>query len=173
MLDLRDHSVWSNAFFLLPAGPAFAMGFLPGLVMLVVGGSLAYASGRYHTTYEREEQGEDAYTMLTYLTGLIGVILFPVIEWALLLPVVAAPLHRRFVWMINSYVAVPIYGALALGLLAFQTGVSAAVLTISLAIGGGAIKLYQPGPRSRLHSIWHFLGGLSAASALFVLLLYG
>jgi hypothetical protein len=109
--------------------------------------------------------------MLTYLSALFAAVLSPWSAWALLLPVAAAPLHERYVWAIDSYVVVPLWIAATLAALAFQAGLLAAALPGALALAGGSIKLAQPGPRTRLHSLWHLFGGLSAASALFALVL--
>jgi len=172
MLDLDSHSVLTNSFYLLPAVPAALLGPVVGGVVTGAALWLAYGSGRYHTTYGREAQGEDVAAMLTYLSALFAAVLSPWSVWAILLPVAAAPLHERYVWAIDSQVAAPLWIAASLFALALQTGLLAAVLAGVFVILGGAIKLAQPGPRSRLHSLWHVFGGLSAASSLFALYLY-
>jgi len=172
MLDLDSHSVLTNSFYLLPAVPAALLGPLVGGVVTGAALWLAWGSGRYHTTYGRQAQGEDVAAMLTYLSALFAAVLSPWSAWALLLPVAAAPLHERYVWAIDSYVAAPLWIAASLLALALQVGLLPAALPGALALAGGAIKLAQPGPRSRLHSLWHVFGGLSAASALFALYLY-
>lgn len=164
-----DDSVWTNAFYLMPGVAGFLIGPLQGIVAVLAGANLAYKSGRYHTTYKRDEQGGDVSALLTYLVALIAVILSGHSEWFLLLPVVAAPLHRRFVWEIDSYVAAPLYIGLALLLLTLQVGILYALIPAAFIGGGGAIKVLQPGPRSQLHSLWHVLGGASAASAIVLL----
>lgn len=163
-LDIEDDTVWSNLFYLLPAPFTFMIGIIPGTVVLLAGLNLFYRSGRYHTTYERHEQGDDASAMLTYLVALISATLSPCSLWFLLLPVVAAPLHRRFVWDIDSYVATPIYIVAALIITYFQVGLWAGIPAL-FAIAGGLVKLSQPGPRTKRHSLWHLFGGVSAASA--------
>jgi hypothetical protein len=172
MLDLDSHSVLTNSFYLLPAVPAALLGPLVGGVVTGAALWLAWGSGRYHTTYSRQAQGEDVAAMLTYLSALFAAVLSPWSAWALLVPLLAAPLHERYVWAIDSYVAAPLWIAASLFALALQVGALPAALPGALALAGGAIKLAQPGPRSRLHSIWHVFGGLSGASALFALYLH-
>lgn len=172
MLDLDSHSVLTNGAYLLPAVPAALLGPLVGGVVTGAALWLAWGSGRYHTTYGREAQGEDVAAMLTYLSALFAAVLSPWSAWALLVPLLAAPLHERYVWAIDSQVAAPLWIAASLFALALQVGLLAAALPGALALAGGAIKLAQPGPRSRFHSLWHVFGGLSAASALFALYLY-
>jgi hypothetical protein len=172
MLDLDSHSVFTNGAYLLPALPAALLGPLVGGVVTGAALWLAWGSGRYHTTYGRKAQGEDVAAMLTYLSALFAAVLSPWSAWALLLPVAAAPLHERYVWAIDSQVAAPLWIAASLLALALQIGLFPAALPGAFALAGGAIKLSQPGPRSRLHSLWHVCGGLSAASALFALYLY-
>lgn len=172
MLDLDSHSVLTNGAYLLPAVPAALLGPVVGGVVTGAALWLAWGSGRYHTTYGREAQGEDVAAMLTYLSALFAAVLSPWSVWAILLPVAAAPLHERYVWAIDSYVAAPLWIAASLAALALQTGPIPAALPGALALAGGAIKLAQPGPRSRLHSLWHVFGGLSAASSLFAIYLY-
>lgn len=169
MLDLDDDSVYTNLCYLLPALPAFVLGAVEWGLVAGSGLYLAYSSAKYHTTYERQEQGQDVSAMLTYLSVLLAVVLASWSEWALLLPLVAAPLHERYVWDINSYVAAPIYIALSLVALGLQVGPLHAAPAAAFALAGGAVKLRQPGPRTWLHSFWHVFGGLSAALALFSL----
>ena len=171
MLDAKDDTVWTNAFYLAPVGPAFLVGPLQGLITAAASVFLAWRSGRYHTTYERDEQGGDVSAMLTYLAALGGVLASPWTLWALLAPVALGPVHERFVWAIDSYVATPIYILACLVVLALQAGPLAALGPTVLAALGGAIKWRDPGPKTRLHSLWHLCGGLSAALALFVLTL--
>jgi len=172
MLDLDSHSVFTNGAYFLPVVPAALLGPLVGGVVTGAALWLAWGSGRYHTTYRREAHGEDRAAMLTYLSALFAAVLSPWSAWALLLPIAAAPAHERYVWDIDVYVAAPLWIASSLFALALQTGLLAASLAGAFALAGGAVKLSQPGPRSWAHSLWHLLGGLSAASALLALYLH-
>lgn len=171
MLDLDDDSVYTNVFYALPVASAALLGPLELLVVLLASCFLSYRSARYHTTYDRPEQAGDVSAMLTYLSALGAVLASPWSSWSLLLPVAAAVLHERYVWAIDSYVAAPIYIGLCLVVLGLQAGPLHAAPAAVFALAGGAVKLLQPGPRTRLHSLWHVCGGLSAASALAALAL--
>jgi len=169
MLDHTEDTVYTNLAYLLPALPAAMLG---PLEFGLVGGAsvyLTYGSARYHTTYEREEQGLDVAAMLTYLTALLAALLASWSSWGLLLPVVAAPLHERYVWEIDSHVAVPVYVGGMMVALWLQVGLLQAAPSFLLIAVGAAAQL-STGPRAPLHSIWHVCGGLSASLALMFIL---
>ena len=170
MLDYTEDTVYTNLAYLLPAVPAAMLGPLEFGLVGAASVYLTYGSARYHTTYEREEQGQDASALLTYLSALLGALLASWSSWGLLLPVVAAPVHERYVWKIDTYVAAPAYIGVALVCLGLQVGLLQAAPSAALVAVGAAAQL-STGPRAPLHSIWHVCGGLSASLALLMLIL--
>jgi len=169
MIDHDDDTVWTNALYLLPTLPAMFLGASQAIVVAVASGFLAWRSARYHTTYKRPEQGGDVSAVLTYLVAIGAALASTWTPWALLAPIAAAPIHERYVWEIDSFVATPIYIVVALVILGLQVGVVAAIPSAGFAALAGLSHLSGDGPRGWAHSLWHIFGALAATWALLAL----
>lgn len=164
--DARDDIVYSNLAYILPA--LFAPTWMAQAALSLTGAALVGGSAVYHATYTREGQSLDVSTMMTDVAALTCAIAAQWTVWAWAVLPVATVGYWACPWRTNSYVHVPVWAGIALVVLAFQAGwwaLPAAVVFIS----GGAIKVYQPGTDSLLHSAWHVLGGLAGAAAMWVL----
>jgi hypothetical protein len=164
--DARDDVVYSNLAYILPA--LFAPTWVAQAVLSLTGAALVGSSAVYHATYTREGQSLDVSAMMTYVASLACAVAAQQAVWAWAVLPVAAVGYWAYPWRIDSYTHVPVWAGVALVMLAVQAGwwgLPAAVLFI----GGGAIKLAQPGRDAILHSLWHLLGGASGAAAMWVL----
>jgi hypothetical protein len=169
MIDTDDDTVWTNAFYLLPTLPATLLGVPQATVVGLASAFLAWRSARYHTTYERPEQGGDVSAVLTYLVAIGAALASTWSPWALLVPVAVAPLHERFVWHIDSFVATPLYIVACLAVLVPQVGIIETIPAAGLAALAGLSHLSGSGPRGWRHSLWHLFGALAATWALLAL----
>ena len=164
--DARDGVVYSNLAYILPA--VVAPTYAAQVVLSLTGAALVGGSAVYHATYTREGQSLDVSAMMTYVAALAYAVAAQWTVWAWTLLPVAAIGYWMYPWRIDSYVHVPLWGVAALVMLAMQVGWWAA-LPAAPALAGGAIKIYDPGPDTWLHSVWHVLGGLAGAAAMWVL----
>ena len=164
--DARDDVVYSNLAYILPA--VFAPTWAAQALLSLTGAALVAGSAVYHATYTRQGQSLDVSAMVTYVAALACAIAAQWTVWAWAVLSLAAVGYWRYPWRINSYVHVPLWGGAALAMLAVQSGWWAA-LPAAPALAGGAIKARQPGPDTWLHSVWHVLGGLAGAAAMWVL----
>lgn len=170
MLDHDDDTVWTNLFYLLPTLPAIFLGAPQAIVVGLASTFLAWRSARYHTTYERPQQGGDVSAVLTYLVAIGAALASTWSLWALLVPVAAAPIHERYVWEIDSMIATPIYILLALVILGLQVGLVLTIPSAGLAALAGLSHLSGEGPRGWAHSLWHVFGALAATWAIVAVL---
>ena len=164
--DARDDVVYSNLAYILPA--LFAPTYAAQVILSLTGAALVGGSAVYHATYTREGQSLDVSTMMTYVAALACAVAAQWTVWAWALLPVAAIGYWVYPWRINSYVHVPLWSLAVLVVLTVQVGWWA-VLPAAPALAGGAIKIYDPGPDTLLHSLWHVLGGLAGAAAMWVL----
>lgn len=161
--DWTDDVVWSNAAYLLPAFTALWDAEWTAVALMGVAGAyLAYASGLYHAVYTRRSQRLDVHAMMTYLIALAAVVASQWTPWAYAVVPLASAAYGRWTWDIDSYVHVPLWGALTLTGVAVQAGWWTLVPAGLFALGG-SIKLYDPGADTELHSLWHLAGGAAAA----------
>ena len=161
--DARDDVVYSNIAYVAPA--MVAPDWTTACVLMVTGAALVGGSAVYHATYMREGQSLDVSAMMTYLAALACAVAAQWTPWAWMPLPLAAYGYWRYPWRINSYVHVPLWSGATLVMLAVQVGWWAA-LPAAPALAGGAIKTYDPGPDTWLHSVWHVLGGLAGAAAM-------
>jgi len=164
--DAKDHVVYSNLAYILPA--LFAPTYAAQVILSLTGAALVGGSAVYHATYTREGQSLDVSTMLTYVAALACAVAAQWTVWAWVALPIATVGYWAYPWRIDSYVHVPMWTAAALMMLAVQAGWWALPAAV-LFIGGGAIKVAQPGRDAWLHSLWHLLGGLAGAAAMWVL----
>jgi hypothetical protein len=164
--DARDDVVYSNLAYILPA--LFAPTYVAQVILTLTGAALVGGSSIYHATYTREGQSLDASTMMVYVASLACAVGAQRTVWGWAVLPVAAVGYWMYPWRIDSFVHVPLWGAAALMMIAVQVGWWAA-LPAAPALAGGAIKIYDPGPESALHSVWHLLGGMVGAAAMWVL----
>jgi len=159
--DARDDVVYSNLAYIAPA--LVAIDAVAQAVMAITGAALCAASAVYHATYTRQGQSLDVSAMHTYLAGLACVVASQWTPWAWAVLPVAAIGYWMYPWRVNSYVHVPLWAALTLGMLSVQVG-AWALVPFGFFAAGGAIKVGQPGADTWLHSVWHVLGGVAAGS---------
>ena len=164
--NARDDVVYSNLAYILPV--LFAPTYAAQVILSLTGAALVGGSAVYHATYTREGQSLDVSTMMTYVASLTCAVGAQWTVWAWALLPVAAVGYWAYPRQTNSYVHVPAWTGIALVMLAFQAGCWALPPGV-LFIGGGVIKLAQPGRDAWLHSLWHLLGGLAGAAAMGVL----
>jgi len=164
--DARDDVVYSNLAYILPA--LFAPTYAAQVVLSLAGAALVGGSSVYHATYTREGQSLDVSAMMTYVAALTCAVAAQWTVWAWAVLPMAAVGYWTYPWEVDSYLHVPLWGISALGMIAVQVGWWAA-LPAAPTLAGGAIKIYDPGPESALHSAWHVLGGAAGAAAMWVL----
>ena len=164
--DARDDVVYSNLTYILPA--LFAPTYAAQVILSLTGAALVSGSAVYHATYTREGQSLDVSAMMTYVAALACAIAAQWAVWAWAALPVAAVYYWARPWQIDSYIHTPAWIVLALVVLAVQVGWWAA-LPAAPALAGGAIKIYDPGPDTWLHSVWHVLGGLAGAAAMWAI----
>jgi len=164
--DARDDVVYSNLAFILPA--LLAPTYAAQVALSLTGAALVGGSAVYHATYTRSGQSLDVSAMMTYVAALACAVGAQWTVWAWVPLPLAAYGYWRYPWRINSYVHVPLWGLAVLVMLAVQAGWWAA-LPAAPALAGGAIKTHDPGPDTWLHSVWHVLGGLAGAAAMWVI----
>jgi len=164
--DARDDVVYSNLAYILPA--IVAPTWTAQALLSLTGAALVGGSSVYHATYTREGQSLDVSAMMTYVAALACTVAAQWTVWAWALLPVAAVGYWRYPWRIDSFIHVPLWAGAALAGLAVQVGWWALPAAV-LFIGGGIIKLAQPGRDAWLHSLWHILGGLAGAAAMWVL----
>jgi hypothetical protein len=172
--DATDDVVWSNAFY-----PLAAFGAWPDMVTFAVvwgaGVALAVCSAAYHSTYARWAQRADVAAVMTYLVALNAAILSswaalgdPFLAWAIV-PIAGAA-YSVWTWQIDSHVHGPVWGALAMGLLAWQVGPVGLVAPVPVAAGIAVDQWVGGGqPDHPAHSAWHIGGALSVAVVLFLI----
>jgi len=164
--DARDDVVYSNLVYVAPA--MVAPDWTTACVLMVTGAALVGGSSVYHATYTREGQSLDVSAMMTYVAALACAVVAQWTVWVWALLPVAAIGYWVYSWRIDSFVHVPLWGGATLVMLAMQVGWWTA-LPAAPALAGGAIKIYDPGPDTWLHSVWHVSGGASGAAAMWVL----
>jgi hypothetical protein len=164
--DAKDDVVYSNLAYILPA--LFAPTSAAQVILSLTGAALVGGSAVYHATYTREGQSLDVSTMMTYVASLTCAVAAQWAVWAWAVLPIAAVGYWMYPWRVDSYVHVPVWAAAALAGLAVQVGWWALPAAVLFG-GGGAIKLAQPGRDAWLHSLWHLLGGLAGAAAMWVL----
>jgi len=164
--DTRDDVVYSNLVYILPA--LFAPTYAGRVILSLTGAALVGGSAVYHATYTREGQSLDVSAMMTYVAALACAVAAQWTVWAWVPLPLAAYAYWRYPWRVDSYVHVPLWAGAALVMLAVQAGWWAA-LPAAPALAGGAIKIYDPGPDRLLHSLWHVLGGLAGAAAMWAI----
>lgn len=168
--DWTDDSVYSNLWYVLPALVAVGgveswtgAAWLRAVVLWASSVGLAGASAYYHAYYTRLGQRLDVTAMMTYLASLAATAAAPWSLWAYAGVPVAGGLYGRYTWQVNSYYHVPAWALLILLLAGVQIGWYA-LIPGGLFVAGGTIRLYDPGADTTLHSLWHALGGVAAAS---------
>jgi len=167
----HDDSVWSNLAY--PAAALFAPTITAGLVVAVLGFSLAVMSGMYHHHYDDRAAKRDVWAMLAYVSGVASV------------PIAAF-----------ESIGVSVYGVPLLAAIAYwepprnaarrdlHVGMWAAAGIVLAGLHAGWIVLLPAGvfgcaviirrfleghSDSLMHSLWHVLGGVAAALLLFLL----
>jgi hypothetical protein len=164
--DWTDDSVWSNlAYLLLPVSCGFTGDWWGAALTLGTGAYLAFGSGYFHAVYSREARLLDTHAMMVYLASVFTVIAAHWTAWAYS----AVPLAFSAYWLYDtdSYLHVPIWTAITLALVAVRAGTDTIWPALFFA-AGGAIKWYDPGADTELHSLWHLAGGAAAATAVLV-----
>jgi hypothetical protein len=164
--NAHDDTVYSNIAYIAPAMVAPDWG--TACVLMVVGAALVGGSSVYHATYTREGQSLDVSTMMTYVASLACALAAQWTVWAWIVLPIATVGYWMYPWSIDSYIHVPLWGAGALVMLAIQAGWWAAPAA-ALFAAGGAIKAFDPGPDTWLHSVWHVLGAMAGAAAMLVI----
>jgi hypothetical protein len=164
--DAKDDVVYSNLAYVAPA--MVAPDWTTACVLMITGAALVGGSAVYHATYTREGQSLDVSAMMIYVTALACAVAAQWTVWAWAVLPVAAVGYWMYPWRTDSYVHVPLWGLAVLVMLAVQVGWWAA-LPAAPALAGGAIKTRQPGADTWLHSVWHVLGGLAGAAAMWVI----
>jgi len=164
--NARDDVVYSNLAYILPA--LFAPTYPAQAVLSLTGAALVGGSAVYHATNTREGQSLDVSTMMTHVAALTCAVAAQQAVWAWALLPIAAVGYWAYPWRIDSYLHVPVWALAALVMLAVQVGWWALPAAVLFG-GGGVIKLAQPGRDAWLHSLWHLLGGLAGAAAMWVL----
>lgn len=167
--DATDDVVWSNAFYPLAAFAAW-----PDMVTFAVvwgaGVALAVCSAAYHSTYARWAQRADVAAVMTYLATVSAAILSGVAAWAWAIVPIAGAVYSIWTWQIDSHVHGPVWGALAVVLLAWQVGPVGLVAAVPVAAGIAVDQWVGGGqPDHPAHSAWHIGGALSVALALFLI----
>lgn len=163
-----EDDVWTNAAYPLSALGAWGHPTTMA-VIAVLGTLLGIASALYHTTDARWAQRADVTAMMTYLWGLEAALLPTETPWKWAVPVAAALAYGVYTWSIDTQIHVPL-AVDAIGIaMAVQVGWAALV---PLAVFGVAALVRKRSPHTDhlLHSIWHVLGALAAALALFITL---
>jgi hypothetical protein len=167
--DATDDVVWSNAFY-----PLAAFAALPDMVTFAVvwgaGVALAACSAAYHSTYARWAQRADVAAVMTYLVVVNAAILSSETAWVWAEVPVAGAVYSARTWQIDSRVHGPVWGAVAMGLLAWQVGPVGLVAGVP-AVAGIAVDQWVGGgqPDHAAHSAWHIGGALSVAVVLFLI----
>ena len=166
LANARDDVVYSNLAYVAPA--MVAPDWTTACVLMVTGAALVGGSSVYHATYTREGQSLDVSAMMTYIAALACAVAAQWTVWAWAALPVAALGYWAFPWEINSSIHLPLWAGAVGVMLAFQAGWWA-LLPIGLFAGAGAVELSNSGVDTWLHSVWHILGGLAGAAAMWVL----
>lgn len=161
-------TVWSNAvypvaaFAALPNYPAFAAVWGTGVL-------LAFGSAAYHATGDRWAQRYDVAAMFPYI-GSVFVAAFPTSLWAWALIPALAVTYSVNTWLLNSFLHVPLWAALAVVAATVQVGPVALWALPPAALGRAVEELLDDGPWEGVaHGLWHVGSASSVAICLFFL----
>jgi hypothetical protein len=111
-----------------------------------------------------------AAAVMTYLVVVNAAILSSWAAWVWAIVPIAGAAYSSCTWQIDSHVHGPVWGALAMGLLAWQVGPVGLVAGVPVAAGIAVDQWVGGGqPDHAAHSAWHLGGALSVAIALFLI----